>query len=485
MSSQQLGGIAAPRILALFGLVLSISGCGGGGGGSSPAPALQDTAQQVSTTSSPAPGPAPAPAAANVAVADIGYTVDASELLTNTDFSAGMSGWTVNNTSLVTNPVRTGNAMSVGYDALYNLPATKLEAGKSYTLRVSAKNLNATGWIEIALIFRNGNGAEKYRVYKTEIRGTTLQDYVVEFTAPPYVGKAQISLATGNGARGLINTVSLKMRSALPQTEAIASTANSYVPTGYSLAFNDEFNGTELNRKKWFTRYIYGSGTSDHLNDEKQLYRDNDNHVVAGGVLNLIARYKPWGSPWGVDYESGMIRSDWTARYGYFEARVKMPGGLGVWPAFWLNSDVSSSGRLGWPPEIDIFEFVNNGVEDKVNMIHGGVVTNSSMSPSQLLYADPAYNSQWGAYYAPFNFNEGWHTIGAEWTDDRVTMFIDGKKIFTRSYKWEYEAGVPAGPAHVLLNLAVGGSWAGRHGIDPSFPQTFQIDWVRAYKKNP
>jgi len=162
-----------------------------------------------------------------------------------------------------------------------------------------------------------------------------------------------------------------------------------------------------------------------------------------------------------------------------------MPGGIGAWPAFWLNSDVNADGRLGWPPEIDIFEFVNNGVEDKTNMLHSGVVVNTGTT-STFSYVDPGFNTRWTYYTAPYNFNDDWHTIGAEWDAGNVTMFIDGKKIYTRSYAWNYADGTPAGPAHILLNLAIGGSWAGRHGIDDSaFPQSLDIDWVRAYRKGP
>jgi beta-glucanase (GH16 family) len=288
---------------------------------------------------------------------------------------------------------------------------------------------------------------------------------------------------TVNGTRTIIDSVSLKMRSAVVQTESIASTVGSYVPAGYVLAFNDEFNGTALNRDKWATRFIYGMETTDRLNDEKQRYRDNNNQSVANGVLSLTARKVSSTDPAGINYESGMIRSLWTSRYGYYEARVKMPGGLGVWPAFWLNSDVSAEGRLAWPPEIDIFEFVNNGVEDKLNMLHSNVKTNTGVT-STLTYADPAFNPTWTYYQAPYNFNDGWHTVGAEWDATSVTMYVDGKKMYTRSYTWTYADNTLAGPAHILLNLAIGGAWAGRHGIDDSaFPQSLQIDWVRAYQK--
>jgi beta-glucanase (GH16 family) len=477
MISKYVGGRTVLGMVALGGLVLSLSGCGGGGGSSGGEAVAELPRQEVAAPLPDSGGLGGGP------VADISYAVDTTELLTNTDFSAGMSGWTVSDAALVVNKLRAGNALSVGYKAVFTIAPAKIKAGKSYTLRVNAKNEKAVGYADVMVIFRTGDGAQKYRTFKTVVKAATQQDYLVEFTAPAYVDKAEVSIIT-NGTRVLVDHLSLKMRAAIPQTEAIASTANSFVPAGYSLAFNDEFNGSELNRNKWHTRFIYGSATSDYLNDEKQRYKDNNNHVVAGGVLNLVARYVPNGSQTGVNYESGMIRSDWTARYGFYEARVKMPGGLGVWPAFWLNSDVSETGRLTWPPEIDIFEFVNNGVEDKVNMIHSGVVATAKMQPSQLLYADAGWNNQWTYWRAPFNFNEDWHTIGAEWTDDRVTVYVDGKMIYSRSYQWQYENGDAAGPAHILLNLAVGGSWAGRHGIDPSFPQNFQIDWVRAYRKN-
>jgi beta-glucanase (GH16 family) len=273
------------------------------------------------------------------------------------------------------------------------------------------------------------------------------------------------------------------MRGALPRTEPVKSWAGSFVPSGYALVFNDEFEGNRLDTSKWFTRYIYGSETLDRLNDENQRYTDNETHRVAGGVLQLVAKRSKLSKPSGINYESGMIRSDFTVRYGFFEARVKMPGGLGVWPAFWINSDVSETGKLSHPPEVDFFEFVNNGKDDKRTDLHSAA-TKDPAAATQFSYEHPSFWRSVQKYRAPFDFSQGFHTVGAEWTPDELTVYVDGLKIYSRNFRWVYNDGSLAGPAHVLLNLAIGGQWAGRYGIDDSaFPQAFAIDWVRVYQK--
>ena len=327
------------------------------------------------------------------------------------------------------------------------LAAGKLVSGKSYVTDGAVTFYSAT-----------------HEVYRT---------YTGSFIAPAYTVSVSVSGAT-----------SLKERAPLVLTEAVASAEHSYVPTGYALAFNDEFNGTQLNRAKWFTRYIYSGATLDRLNDEQQRYRDNDNHRVANGILSLVAHKRTSTDPWGINYESGMIRSDWTSHYGYYEARVKMPGGKGVWAAFWANSDVNAQGTTTWPPEIDFFEYVINERTEHRNMIHNNVHI-AGRPPSPVYYADPAWNEQWAFWTAPYNFNERWVTVGSEWGPGYVKNYIDGKLIVHRYMNWDGETpGTLAGPAHILLNLAIGGSWAGPNGIDDSaFPQALQIDWVRGYKK--
>jgi beta-glucanase (GH16 family) len=470
--------LSSSCLVALLLGAVSLSGCGGGGSADAATAPSAATADSSSLSAQQLTSDAADSTPNQEALA---YTVLPDELVRNGTFTDGLTAWTVGDAVLVASTLRSGGkALDIGWRAIQTFGATALSPRKSYTLTVKARNANTTGKTEIAFHFRRP-GSEAFRTYTTTVASNTWQDYQITFTAPEYAAMADVTITAG-GTRTVVDSVSLKMRSAVDQTEPIASSYGSYVPAGYVLAFNDEFNGTTLNRAKWFTRYIYGGGTQDHLNDEQERYRDNDNHVVANGVLNLVAR-KVSSNADGINYESGMIRSDWTTRYGFFQARVKMPGGLGVWPAFWLNSDVSSTGRLSWPPEIDIFEFVNNGVEDKLDMLHSNVVTTTGVT-APLTYADPAFNTTWADYIAPYNFNEGWHTIGLEWTPTSVTMYIDGKKIYARNYVWNYADGTAGGPAHILLNLAIGGSWAGRHGIDDSaFPQALQIDWVRAYQK--
>ena len=255
----------------------------------------------------------------------------------------------------------------------------------------------------------------------------------------------------------------------------IASINFSAVPAnsaGWELVLSDEFNGDKLDRTKWATRYLYQNETLDHFNDEKQRYRDN--HVLSGGVLSLVAK-KIDGSDL---FESAMIRSHRTFYYGYYEARVFLPSAKGVWPAFWLEADYDIDGKTWHPPEIDIFEFVINGVEDKANSLHSA----SSGPWSEKLYThvDKSFLLKFQNMYSSEDLNLGWHTAGFVWAPDRISFFWDGRLIYTRMYQWLRKDGQLGPPAHVDLNFAVGGGWAGRHGIDEAaFPQAFKIDYIR------
>lgn len=288
--------------------------------------------------------------------------------------------------------------------------------------------------------------------------------------------------------------------------------ASDGVPTGYKLVFADEFSGSELNRSNWCTRYVYGGGsklqvadaecqvkgdgTADKLNDEVQRYVDFNSkgepmHVVSKGVLTL--RATKTGTRSGSPYEAGMIRSKRVFKPTpetsyYITARVKLPNVRGTWPAFWLNSDRRPDGTLNWPPEIDIFEGALNEKEDTEFMLHmGSQVRSTGQTKSgqrEITFSAPEFNLRWTFYRATHSLRERWIETSAEWTTQNVCYFVDGYRVMCENYNWAYNDGEPAAPAHILLNLAIGGSWAGRHGIaDEKFPTEFQIDYVRVYAK--
>jgi hypothetical protein len=157
-----------------------------------------------------------------------------------------------------------------------------------------------------------------------------------------------------------------------------------------------------------------------------------------------------------------------------------------MWPAFWLNSDYDKNGKLSWPPEIDIMEYAANHKEEKPNMVHSNVaVSKPNKQGGEWLYADPDFDKNHKFYKAPEDMTKDWHVYGMLWdTDDTVTVWLDGKKLWQRTYRWVYKDGNEAGPAHILINLAVGGKWAGAGGIDnDAFPASLQVDYVRVCER--
>lgn len=287
-----------------------------------------------------------------------------------------------------------------------------------------------------------------------------------------------------------------------------------HVPSGYSLVFNDEFNGSSLNRDRWCTRFAYGSGplpaiidpecthnglgTMDYLNDEQQRYVDHNTrgesmHVVTDGKLKLMGT-RTRDDSW-VSYEAGLVRAkfefraDWSRNY-YVTARVNMPEVKGTWPCFWLVPTVTADGRSAWPPEIDILEGGLNMVEDRVEMFHMGAKQQNwggwgpaGVTPPTTFVASN-FEPYWGNYMGTSSMRNKWVEIGLEWTANSTCYFVDGQKVLCEDYRWVDNNGNQAPPAQLLLNLAIGGQWAGRHGIDAAaFPTSFDIDHIRVYEK--
>lgn len=402
-----------------------------------------------------------------------------SEMIKDGKFEAVATNWILGDAIVINSSQRPGGkALNIGWQAKQALKEGYLKPKVTYILKVRAR-MEIGGFATASVNFKTTN-YETYRTNEVKITGTTWTTYELVFVAPMFT-RADVAITSGGG-RCHVDSISLDETTARVLTQPITSTVGSYVPAGYTLVFNDEFEGGQLDRTKWHTRTIYSNGTGDYLNDEQQRYRDNNNHIVQNSALELTAR-KVANNANGINYESGLVRSDATFHWGYLEARVWMPPGVGCSAAFWLNSDVSDKGKLSWPPEIDIFEFVNNGVEDKPNMIHNGVVS-TPKNPATWYWTQPKFNKQYGFWPAAYNFTEGWHTVGLEWDWDNARTIVDGTLVSVRKSPWKYDDGTLGAPAHIILNLAIGGQWAGRHGVDDTkFPQALKVDWIRVYQK--
>ena len=249
--------------------------------------------------------------------------------------------------------------------------------------------------------------------------------------------------------------------------------------SGYSLVWSDEFssaNGSAPDSTKW-TYVVGGSGWGNH---ELQSYTSRPQNVqIQKGNLVITALQENYTGADGIarNYTSARLKTQnlFTQGYGRFEARVKIPKGQGIWPAFWmLGNDINQN---GWPKcgEIDIME--NIGREPGI--IHGSLHGPSSTAPTSDLTATVSLP-------AGQNYSGDFHIYAIEWEPGTVRFYVDSNNYatFTRS-QW------PAGgqwvfdhPFFILLNVAVGGVWPGTPDATTQFPQQMLVDYVRVYTKN-
>ncbi|MGL3199765.1 MULTISPECIES: family 16 glycosylhydrolase [Curtobacterium] len=228
----------------------------------------------------------------------------------------------------------------------------------------------------------------------------------------------------------------------------------------------DEFDGaagSAPNPSIW--RYDLGAGGWG--NGELETYTDSRRNSQLDGKGNLVitARREADGT-----YTSARLKSEgtYTAQYGRVEARITIPRGQGIWPAFWmLGADI---GQVGWPAcgEIDAME--NVGYEP--TLVHGTVHGPGYSGANGI---SSTYRNPPGAAFA-----DDFHVFGVDWRPDSITWTVDGTayRTVTRadvgSNPWVFD-----GPFFVILNVAVGGGWPGSPDATTRFPQQMLVDWVR------
>ncbi|MBE0654198.1 MAG: family 16 glycosylhydrolase, partial [Bacteroidales bacterium] len=236
----------------------------------------------------------------------------------------------------------------------------------------------------------------------------------------------------------------------------------------YELVWSDEFDYTGFPDPALWTFEVGGGGWG---NNELQYYKSNDpdNSWVEDGKLTITAINESYG---GRNYTSARIitRDKYSVQYGKIEARMKLPYGQGIWPAFWAMGQ--NIGETGWPAcgEIDIMEFVGGTTRD--NQIHGTAHWDNNGSHAQ-------YGN---SYRLPAGiFADTFHTFSVVWTPQYIRWYVDDIQYLALDIR---SAGLSEFHQNffILLNLAVGGNWPGVPDATTVFPQTYVIDYVRVYK---
>jgi beta-glucanase (GH16 family) len=248
--------------------------------------------------------------------------------------------------------------------------------------------------------------------------------------------------------------------------------------TDWTLVWSDEFDGprgSPVNSSKW----SFDLGGNGWGNDELETYTSRTaNSDVEGGLLVIRALKETFTGHDRMtrNYTSARLltKNRFSQLYGRFEARIKIPFGQGIWPAFWMLGDNIDTAH--WPNcgEIDIME--NIGKEPSI--VHGTL-------------HGPGYSAGSGvstAYTLPSGrkFSDDFHTFTVEWEPNVIRFYVDGILYKTRT-----PADLPAGtswvfdhPFFIILNVAVGGGWPGNPDATTVFPQRMLVDYVRVYQRS-
>jgi len=241
------------------------------------------------------------------------------------------------------------------------------------------------------------------------------------------------------------------------------------IKTGWKLKWADEFDDAGLPLTKNWSYDVGGKGWG---NNELQYYTEADtaNAVVKKGNLNINVRKE---NKENNEYTSARLvtKNKFDFKYGRVEVRAMLPKGRGLWPAIWALPTEWKYGS--WPKsgEIDIMEHV--GYEP--DSVYGTVHTEKF---------NHVIHTQVGKA-VKINPYDSYHVYAIEWYEDRMDFFVDDEKYF--SFK-NTGKGAPEWPFdqnfHLILNVAVGGGWGGKKGVDDSiFPATMKVDYVRVYQK--
>ncbi len=242
------------------------------------------------------------------------------------------------------------------------------------------------------------------------------------------------------------------------------------VTTFTELVLAEEFDTDgPVNSSVW--GFEIGIGENGWGNQELQYYTDrSENVTVQNGKLLITAQQESFE---GSSYTSARLitKDKFEQKYGRFEARIRLPYGKGIWPAFWmLGADIDEN---PWPGagEIDIMEYRGQNPSVLIGSVHGpGYNGGNAISKEFTLEND--------------RFDTGFHIFGIEWGPEYINFYVDDvlyNQITPEDVTgpWVFDK-----PFFILMNLAVGGTFVGSPNAETVFPQTMVVDYVRVYDYN-
>jgi len=264
--------------------------------------------------------------------------------------------------------------------------------------------------------------------------------------------------------------------------QAAAAEPSVPTPEGYTLVWHDEFDGSGVDSKGWkFENWDKG-----RVNNELQYYVAGgefdgvETAFVKDGILSIRAQKYNGSKKFNdkTDINGQVISARMNTReawkYGYMEARIKLPKGKGTWPAFWMMPTDQS---LGWPAcgEIDIMEEVGTHANYTSSSIHCKAYNHPN-------------NTQKTAEKLTKGAEDEFHVYALEWTADYMQFYVDGSTSGCLRFENDKKGNNDTWPFnkafYITLNLAWGGSWGGMNGVDESaLPCTMQVDYVRVFQK--
>ena len=233
-------------------------------------------------------------------------------------------------------------------------------------------------------------------------------------------------------------------------------------PLPWQLVWQDEFDGTSVDTTKWVAD-IGGGGWG---NAELESYTAPPaNARIDNGNLVIEARHDP-------AYTSARLKTQGKASWTYarVEARIQIPRGQGIWPAFWMLGD--NIGAVGWPwcGEIDIMENIGREPARVHGTVHG-----------------PGYSGANGVG-TPYDLHSGafaddFHIYAIEWESKEIRWYVDGALYMSLAPGSLPGTWVFNHQFFIILNVAIGGYWPGNPDSTTTFPQVMRVDYVRVYQR--